>query len=521
LPIRVHGGNLDLDMPSIGGCRFGSAPAAADIVRAVRAEAPLLATATPGQRQNLMQRRPFLTGLFATTAVPAMPRFAMGMAGAGAIELIARHATAPLLGEGKPETAVWTYDGRIPGPVLRLRQGEEARIRLVNRLDEPTSVHWHGLRIANAMDGVPHLTQEPVPPGGSFDYVFTPPDAGTFWYHTHMRSAEQMARGLYGPLIVEERDDPRFSRDELLVLDDWRLNDDGSIDAATFGHLHDASHAGRLGNWLTVNGTSKPDIAIAHGGTSRVRLLNACNARVLYLAFGGAVAAIMALDGQPTGPAALGESLVISPGQRVDLFFDGDLSPGMPVTISEVSQGEPVEIATLTPVATATPDRNGGRHFTGLPANPGMAAPALAEAVRVPLAMTGGAMGGLEQAVYQGESLGIRELAEKGVVWALNGVVGMAEEPLFRVRRGQTVVIDMHNDTAWPHAMHLHGHHVRTVSPEGAETAEGPWRDTVLSDAREKTSLAFVADNPGKWLIHCHMMEHHAAGMMSWFEVES
>ena len=120
-------------------------------------------------------------------------------------------------------TPIWGYDGLSPGPTLRVKQGEELKVRLVNDLDQPTVIHWHGLRIDNAMDGVPHLTQMPVAPGQSFDYRFTPPDAGTFWYHTHFGSSEQLARGLYGVLIVEEPDAPPVDRDLMLVIDDWRL----------------------------------------------------------------------------------------------------------------------------------------------------------------------------------------------------------------------------------------------------------------------------------------------------------
>ena len=140
-----------------------------------------------------------------------------------------------------------------PARRLRVKRGEELKVRLVNELPEPTVIHWHGLRLPNAMDGVPHLTQAPVEPGKSFDYRFNAPDAGTFWYHSHLYSSEQLERGLYGVLIVDEPQPVEVDRDIVLVLDDWRLTETGAVDEKSFRSMHDAAHAGRLGRLLTVN----------------------------------------------------------------------------------------------------------------------------------------------------------------------------------------------------------------------------------------------------------------------------
>ncbi|MCP4390056.1 MAG: multicopper oxidase domain-containing protein [Gammaproteobacteria bacterium] len=131
----------------------------------------------------------------------------------------------------------------------------------------------------------------------------------------------------------------------------------------------------------------------------------------------------------------------------------------------------------------------------------------------VPLRMEGGAMGGMRRASYEGREMDIRELVQQKKVWAFNGVVGMPTEPLFRVRRGTAISLDVHNDNGWPHAMHIHGHHFIH------DRDLGLWRDTTLFRRGEKGAMRFVADNPGKWLIHCHMVEHMAAGMLTWFEV--
>ena len=154
-------------------------------------------------------RRALLASGAATLALALTPAGrAFGAAG-----LIARlapgPATAPLLGSGAPVTPVWAYNGRVPGPEIRVAQGAPLRVEVENGLNQYTTVHWHGLRLPNAMDGVPYVTQEPIPPGGRFVYAFTPPDAGTFWYHPHVRGSEQQGRGLYGALIVEEAEPPR------------------------------------------------------------------------------------------------------------------------------------------------------------------------------------------------------------------------------------------------------------------------------------------------------------------------
>src|SRR3546814_928186 len=192
--------------------------------------------------------------------------------------LTAGPGEAQLLSAGQPATHTWLYDGVSPGPTIRARQGEEVFVRLQNDLPQPTTIHWHGIRIDNAMDGVPHLTQHAVAPGETFDYRFTVPDAGTFWYHPHDRSWEQVARGLYGLLIVDEPDAPHGNiRDFAIVADDWRLGEDGQLDEASFGHMMDWSHAGRLGNTLTLNGRDLLEVLVRHNEYLRLRLCNTCN----------------------------------------------------------------------------------------------------------------------------------------------------------------------------------------------------------------------------------------------------
>ena len=223
-------------------------------------------------------------------------------------EVRAAPAEAAIAPPGYPATRVWAYDGSIPGPGLRVPQGARVRRTFVNDLPEPSTIHWHGIRLVNAMDGVAGLTQEPVPPGGSFSYDFTLPDAGTFWYHPHRNTTEQLGRGLGAPLIVDEAEAPDVDTDEVLFVNDWRLGEDAQI-VDDFGALFDASHAGRIGNYLTCNGSGDLHGAARAGDRLRLRLINGATARVLNLSLQGLDGWIMALDGMPVSP---------QPAERLD-----------------------------------------------------------------------------------------------------------------------------------------------------------------------------------------------------------
>ena len=176
--------------------------------------------------------------------------------------LTAAPATLPLL-DGQP-LAVWAYNDQVPGPVLRVRLGETVRATLTNRLPQPTTIHWHGVRVPNAMDGVPGVTQSPVQPGETFVYEFTPKDAGTFWFHPHLHSSEQIERGLFGVLIVEDATPLPYARDVVWVLDDWLLTSTGEI-FPEFNTRHDLAHDGRWGNVVTVNGHTHEELRVEIG----------------------------------------------------------------------------------------------------------------------------------------------------------------------------------------------------------------------------------------------------------------
>ncbi len=488
-------------------------------------------------------RRTILAGGAMALGASLLPR-PLRAAATEPLLLEAKVGTAALLGQGQPRTPIWGYGGAVPGPTIRVKQGADVNARLVNGIGEPSTIHWHGIRIDNRMDGVGHLTQDEVAAGATFDYRFRVPDAGTFWYHPHAHRPMQQDRGLYGLLIVEEPQPVAVDRELALVVDDWRLNDDGTTETRSLGFMHDRAHAGRLGNVLTINAQDEARFSVAANERIRVRLVSACNARILDLRFENVTAQLVAIDGQPVAPVPLADGrVVLAPAQRADLVLDMTGVPGTAAAITEVSRDRLVlggfDIATgapsrakpldgavtlpPNPVTMPAPDDDpfrfdlvmgGGAMGMMMGRGPGMGGP------------MGGPMGGMrggmiDGGTFKGQRLGVRELIAAGMAWTFNGVAGGHEShdaALFRVARGRTVVLRMVNNTAWPHAMHVHGHHFKVLAR--TDGASRDWlHDTILMQPREEMLIAFAADNPGKWMLHCHMLEHQMSGMQSWFEV--
>ena len=479
--------------------------------------------AKPSAVNPPIDRRTFLLSGAALAACARLPTRPAAQAVRG-FSLEAAAATLPIVGGEHPATPVWCFDGRVPGPEIRARQGERVRIAVANRLEETTTVHWHGVRVPNAMDGVPHLTQAPIAArGGTFTYEFELPDAGTFWYHPHSRSYEQVDRGLYGAFVVEERAPPAVDRDVTWVLDDWRLARDASV-TADFLAPFDTTHGGRIGNTVTVNGAIAERFALRAGERLRLRLVNAANARIFGLRFAGHAPWIVAYDGQPVRPhEPAGGVVVVGPSQRVDLVLDAIGRPGSRHRVADVYYRRQAYRLLDLDYADAAPLRpEPPGPVPHLPGNP-LAEPDLARAERHVIELTGGAMGGRAPREVRRDGSGEAEHPLPGAAWAMNGVAivgGHVHEPLLALRRGTSVVLDFVNDTAWPHPMHLHGHAFRVLARNGAPTAHREWRDTVLLEARETARVAFVADNPGDWMLHCHILEHQAAGMMATLRVE-
>jgi FtsP/CotA-like multicopper oxidase with cupredoxin domain len=464
-----------------------------------------------------LSRRHFLATL---ATLCTLPRHGIaGVAKGGSFVLEAGHGKQRLDPELPADTRLWTYNGTVPGPLLRVGQGDRLDLTFCNRLDQGSAIHWHGIRIDNAMDGVVGLTQPSVLPGESFEYSFELPDAGTYWYHAHQHSSEQVGRGLYGILVVDEHSPPDIDNDVVIALDDWRLDQDAQIHAS-FDNLHDIAHGGRSGNWLTVNGEGSGMVTFGSGERLRLRLINAANSLSMPLRLPREKCWLMALDGMPLiEPVIVSKAMTLGPGQRADLFMDCGQA-GKTMTLDFLQQDASIPLVRF--VHDPERDRTGRKEApAALPPNPVADCDSGVDA-STPLVMRGGAMGDLASAMFEGAMMDIRQLVRHGKAWALNGVVDRTDEPLLTAARGSCQEIVIENRTAWPHAMHLHGHHF--VAPAGADIsrAGGPaevLRDTVMVPPGENMPIRFRADNPGRWLLHCHMLEHQAGGMVTWIEV--
>ena len=455
----------------------------------------------------------------AVATATLLPRGARGAAPPAAKEfsLVAAPGRASLVGPPHPDTDVWAYANQVPGPEIRVHQGERIRVRVENRLPEETTVHWHGVRVPNAMDGVPHLTQEPIGPGKTFTYEFDAPDAGTYWYHPHQHSSVQVGRGLCGALIVEEPRPIRVDRDLVWVLGDWRLLENAQI-SDDFDNRHDMAHNGRVGNTVTLNGKVPEAFAVRSGERVRLRLINAANARIFGLEFEGHRPVIIAYDGQAVTPhEPPGGRIVIGPAMRIDLVVDMTGKPGSRSMVTDrFYRGLEYRFVDLAYAAEPLRERPLDTPISLEPNK--LAEPDMRNAERHAVTFNGGMMGGMMMtgAGRGGGMMNMMEMMHTGKIWFINGVAatGHVHEPLITLQRGRSYVLGLNNETAWHHPIHLHGHFFRVVSRNGRPTTYREWQDTVLMAQREKVEIAFVADNPGDWMFHCHILEHQAGGMM-------
>ncbi len=431
--------------------------------------------ATPISRRSLLMAGSALIG------ASMLPLRLHAAPGAIVKTLAAAPGRTALVGAPYPDTDVWCYSGHVPGPELRLRQGDRVLITVENRLQEETTVHWHGVRVPNAMDGVPTLTQKPIAPGESFVYEFDLPDAGTYWYHPHAHSAEQVGRGLAGALVVEERDPLPVDRDIVWVLGDWRL---------------------------------KEDATIAGGFNSPMEMLEFKDHQPL----------VIALDGQAIEPHPPERGrVVLGPAMRTDLVLDMSGEPGSSAAvIDSFYEGLSYKLVDVAYTAQSPLRAQPLAAPTKLPPNT-MPEPDIANAQRHDVTLTGGMMGGMGMGGMMGGmgmGSGMRGMMGGGAMWAINGVAVSDDDmahmkPILTLRRGKSYILAINNETAWYHPVHLHGHLFRVITRNGRRTTYQEWRDTVLIPPRERAAIAFVADNPGDWMFHCHILDHQEGGMMS------
>jgi FtsP/CotA-like multicopper oxidase with cupredoxin domain len=411
-------------------------------------------------------------------------------------KLEASPSALPLV-DGAALTNVWAYNGQVPGPLLRIRLGERLRVDFKNSLPQSTTIHWHGVRVPNAMDGVPGVTQPPIPAGGTFRYEFTPKDAGTFWFHPHHRASEQVERGLYGILVVDDPKPLPWSQDVVWVLDDWRLTEQAQVDDR-FNTPHDLMHDGRWGNVVSVNGRTREVLVVHPGERVRLRLVNTANARIFLPEWSALRAQVIAVDGLGVESAFAPSGFELAPGNRLDLdlrFAPEDA--GKTYLIRDLFGRRPHDLATIQvsakpPVPTPSFDAP----LTVMPSWP--------EAMSVE-----------PHLVYR---LGARRGGEYGITWTLNDAAHGEDTPAV-LPQHQWVKLRYENTSSRLHPMHMHGVFFRVLARNGERAVEPHWRDTVLVHPQETVDIGLVPEDIGRWMLHCHILEHAEAGMMTTFTV--
>jgi FtsP/CotA-like multicopper oxidase with cupredoxin domain len=387
------------------------------------------------------------------------------------------------------------FNGVVPGPTIEAQVGDTLVVRLTNQLPQPTSIHWHGLRVPADMDGTA-LVQNPVQPGQSFEYRFRLPDAGTFWYHPHHNEPEQLERGLYAALVVHGPDEPKLDGERVLILDDLKLDRAGQI--AAFGGLRQRA-GGRQGTVRLVNGMVEPELKMAAGQLQRWRLVNAASARYVRLSIGGCPFTLLGTDGGLLEAPVAATEVLLTPGDRVDL------------AVGPFGEGETLAIESLPYNRGAGKPRT--ERFATLHVGP--SAPSHAEIPSVlrridPLAPS-------DAQATRVVRLGTRLSLRHGVDWLVDDEAHHTDEP---VRVGELQVWDVLNETRMDHPFHLHGFSFQVLRENDAPTQIRSWEDTVNVPAKGRVRIAWLPDDrPGWWMYHCHILEHHAAGMMAQFEV--
>jgi len=408
------------------------------------------------------------------------------------------------------EVRMWTYNGSFPGPRIEANVGDRVRVQFTNSLSESTTIHWHGLRVPAAMDGVPAVQRE-IPPGGTFTYEFVVPDAGTFWYHPHVRSDVQIERGLYGAIVVHSPNEPKIDRDEVVMLDDILLDDDWQV-AAARGMME--AMIGREGNLLLANGRANPVLEVASSGLTRFRFVNTANAHFFRMRLPGHELVQIGADGALFERAAKVDEVLIVPGQRVDVLAipkgqEGDLAAWQthPYARGHGTDGGPTRDVFQLRIAGAvsTPQ--------AMPDELGVAVAALPEpSVERELRLEERMMGG-------GGGCG-HKMGNMGPMFSINGEQYPDVTPL-KAKLGTVEEWSLVNTTEMDHPFHLHGFRFQVVQGAGVEPTRRAWRDTIDIPANATIKIRMkLEEHPGSWMFHCHILEHAELGMMGELAVE-
>jgi suppressor of ftsI len=521
--------------------------------------------------ENLRPRvAPFRPGrnIDPATLPPARPRQVIALKDGDRLALEATMVRRSVAGRA---FVAYGFNGQWPGPLIRVDRAATIVVDFTNRIDLPTSVHWHGIRLDNRFDGVPHVTQDPVPPGGSFRYVVHFPDAGIYWYHPHHREDVQQDLGLYGNLLVRSTEPGFFApahREEVLMLDDFLVADDG----APVPHGTEApSHAlmGRFGNVMLVNGEPSYRLSVKRGEVVRFYLTNAANTRPFNLSIDGARLKLVGGDVGKLEREEWVESVVIAPAERwiVDARFERPGDVAIVNRVQAIDHGRGLffpEVDTLGVVTVvderASPDHSASfeqlrtnadviadiARYVGKVRGPRFEvreatrtahlAPRTSKELVLTLRTTNLPFGlvqvmrldtGYVNPVEWSGTMPMMDWLSSGkdVEWLLRepstGKENMTIDWTFR--QGDVVRMRLSNDrhTLHPmqHPIHIHGQRFLVLAQNGIPSQNLVWKDTFLLPVGWTADLLVEMSNPGRWMLHCHIAEHLEAGMHTVFTV--
>jgi FtsP/CotA-like multicopper oxidase with cupredoxin domain len=409
------------------------------------------------------------------------------------------------VGAETPVTA-WTYDGGLPGPLVRGRVGDRLIVHFKNELPEPTTVHWHGVRVPIEMDGVPGISQPDVVPGGSFTYDFVLGDAGLYWYHPHVMSAAQVGFGLYGALLVEDPADPVNVPDALtIVLSDIGFDRKGVLEAADSGGPAGMVF-GREGAHVLVNGKVRPTLRARSGAMQRWRIVNAAKSRFFFLDLDGQPFTTIGSDGGFMEKSVTSDVLLVTPGERVDVLVAPRAKPNESMVLRALLYNRgygSVEYRAVEEIMTIAFDDRPPVAKAPLPAvTRAITPPSARGATPVDIVLT------LPPAGPDGTS-----------EFRVNGVPFWKAKP-YLARLGETQLWTIKNESKWDHPFHLHGFFFMPVDERGSPLRPMAWKDT-LNIPMESTARFLVTfdERPGEWMFHCHILDHADGGLMGTVKV--
>jgi len=401
---------------------------------------------------------------------------------------------------GKTITA-WGFNNQIPAPALKGKVGDTMVIRVKNDLEEPTIIHWHGLRIPSSMDGT-GAVQAPIKPGETFEYRFQLPDAGTFWFHSHVNETVQMERGMYGALIVEDPAESVITDAErIFMIDDMKLDAKNKFTKpGWFFPRIKERHDGRQGNTLLINGKENPTIDVYAGQRERWRFINSSSARYFYLYIGGKPFQIIGTDGGLLESPISVNKILLTPGERIDVIA-GPFKEGENILIESLAYNRMTFLKSKRQVFATVQVGKERSSITNIP-----------EKLRKiePLAQQ-------DAPVTRKIKFSVGPSLKNGMNFLVNNKVHVDDKP---VKAGELQIWEISNTSLMDHPFHLHGEFFQVIEENGKAPGYRAWKDTYNLIPGSTIKIAWMPDNRlGMWMYHCHILEHHEAGMMANFEV--